>query len=65
MEDSTILLPISKEMAEVIRKRKEEERKTRLDSTFSRLSESDSQKQGIKDFVSDLFFESDERTNDK
>ena len=52
-------------MAEVIRKRKEEERKNRLDSTFSRLSESDSQKQGIKDFVSDLFFESDDRNNDK
>ena len=65
LEDSTILLPSSKEMAEVIRKRKEEERKNRLDSTFSRLSESDSQKQGIIDFVSDLFFESDDRNNDK
>ena len=57
-EDSILLLPVSKEMAEVIRKRKEEDkkRKVNLDSTFSKLSESDSQKQGIKDFVSDLFF---------
>ena len=66
LEDSTILLPISKEMAEVIRKRKEEEKKIKidLDSTFSKLSESDSQKQGVKDFVSDLFFESDDKTNE-
>ena len=59
-----LIVPISKEMEELIKKREEEEEKEqnntsryekRPPSVISGISDNNSQKQDVKDFVSDLF----------
>ena len=60
LEESPMKVPISKEMQELIKKTE----KKRPTSSFSGLSENDEQKKGIKDFISDLFFESAQNDNE-
>ena len=58
-----LIVPISKEMEELIKKREEEEKEQnnisryekRPPSVISGISDNNSQKQDVKDFVSDLF----------
>ena len=65
LEDSPIKVPISKEMEELIKKTEKKENKKRPISSFSGLSENNEEKQGIKDFISDLFFESEQNTKEQ
>lgn len=65
LEDTPMKVPISKEMEEIIKKTEKKENKKRPVSSFSGLSENDEQKQGIKDFISDLFFESEQNANEQ
>ena len=61
LEESPIKVPISKEMEEIIKKTE----KKRPVSSFSGLSENDEAKKGIKDFISDLFFESEQNVHEQ
>ena len=69
LEDSEIQVPIGKDIEELIKKREENEEKEEKNikdikerpmSSFSGISGTNSQKQGVKDFIADLFTESEE-----
>ena len=69
LEDSEIQVPIGKDIEDLIKKREENEEKEektikdikeRPMSSFSGISGTNSQKQGVKDFIADLFNESEE-----
>ena len=59
LEESPMKVPISREMEEIIKKSE----KKRPGSSFSGLSENNEEKKEIKDFISDLFFESEQNAN--
>ena len=52
-------VPISRDIEEIIKKSE----KKRPVSSFSGLSENNEEKKEIKDFISDLFFESEQNAN--
>ena len=72
LEDSEIQVPIGKDIEELIKKREENEEKEEKEeknikdikerpmSSFSGISGSDSQKQGVKEFIADLFNDSED-----
>jgi hypothetical protein len=59
LEDSPMKVPISRDIEEIIKKSE----KKRPVSSFSGLSENNEEKKEIKDFISDLFFESEQNAN--
>ena len=59
LEDSPMKVPISRDIEEIIKKSE----KKRPVSSFSGLSENKEEKKEIKDFISDLFFESEQNAN--
>ena len=67
LEESDIKVPIGKDIEELIKREEQEEKNKKYSreierpiSGFSGISATDSQKQGVKDFIADLFFESKE-----
>ena len=67
LEEPEIIVPLSKEMKEFIKKNENEDKDENKDeskdmekksvSSYSKVSESNEKKQEIKNFISDLFFE--------
>ena len=59
LEDSDLVVPLGGEIGELIKKKEEEEEemKKRPASSYSKISDTDEQKKGVKDFISDLFFD--------
>ena len=59
LEESPMKVPIGREIEEIIK----QSEKKRPVSSFSGLSENNEEKKEIKDFISDLFFESEQNAN--
>ena len=60
LDEPDLVVPVGGEIGALIKKKEEEEEemKKRPASSYSKISETDEQKKGVKDFVSDLFFNS-------
>ena len=60
LEEPELVVPVGGEIGALIKKKEEEEEmKKRPDSSYSKISDTDEQKKGVKDFISDLFFDSE------
>ena len=58
LEEPELVVPVGGEIGALIKKKEEEEEmKKRPASSYSKISDTDEQKKGVKDFISDLFFD--------
>ena len=58
LEEPELVVPVGGEIGALIKKKEdEEEMKKRPASSYSKISDTDEQKKGVKDFISDLFFD--------